>query len=121
LNDLSEVLRRLRKFEEAEQHARAAIKMSPDLYVAWETLGAILLEANKNLDEAEQSVRKAMALYADDLRIRITLARVLLKKGEVERARETIRQVKSRQSELSKFDQAELARLTEEASSGRTR
>jgi len=66
-------------------------------------------------------VRKALELFEDDLRIRITLARILLKKGEIERARETIRIVKSRQSELSKFDQAELARLSEEASGTRLR
>jgi uncharacterized protein HemY len=62
-----------------------------------------------------------MELYQDDLRIRITLARVLLKKGEIERARETISKLKSRQSELSKFDQAELARLSDEASNARAR
>ncbi len=116
LNDLAEVLRRIRKYDEAEQFARQAIKLNPDLYVAWETLASVLVDANKNLDEAEKAVRKAMELYADDLRIRITLARVLLKKGEIERARETIRIVKSRQNELSKFDQAELARLSDEAS-----
>jgi Flp pilus assembly protein TadD len=116
LNDLAEVLRRIRKYDEAEKFARQAIKLNPDLYVAWETLGAVLLEASKDLNEAESAVRKAMTLYQDDLRIRITLARVLLKKGEIERARETIRQLKSRQSELSKFDQAELARLAEDAS-----
>ncbi|MEI7903102.1 MAG: tetratricopeptide repeat protein, partial [bacterium] len=116
LNDLAEVLRRIRKFDEAEQFVRQAVKLSPDLYVAWETLSAILLESNKDLNEAERSVRKAIELYPDDLRIQITLARVLLKKGEIEHARETIRLIKSRQSELSKFDQAELSRLSEDAS-----
>jgi len=121
LNDLAEVLRRIRRFEDAEQQARAAIKLNPSLYVAWETLAAVLLESDKDLAEAERAVNKAMELFADDLRIRITLARILLKKGEIERARETIRKVKDRQGELSKFDQAELARLAEEASSGRKR
>jgi len=121
LNDLAEVLRRIRRFGEAEQQARAAIKLNPSLYVAWETLAAVLLESDKDLVEAEKAVNKAMELFADDLRIRITLARIQLKKGEIERARETIRQVKNRQGELSKFDQAELARLAEEASSGRKR
>lgn len=121
LNDLAEVLRRIRKYDEAEQFARQAIKLNPELYVAWETLGSILVEANKELNEAESCVRKAMELNQDDLRIRITLARVQLKKGEIERARETIRQVKSRQGELSKFDQAELARLTDESSGTRNR
>ena len=121
LNDLAEVLRRVRKFDEAEKHARAALKLNPDLYVAWETLAVILLEANKDLNDAEQAVRKSMELHADDLRVRITLARILLKKGEIERARETIHQLKSRQGELSKFDQAELAKLSEAAAANRSR
>ncbi|HNX36025.1 MAG TPA: tetratricopeptide repeat protein [Kiritimatiellia bacterium] len=121
LNDLAEVLRRIRKFDEAEKHVRAALKLSPELYVAWETLAVILFEAGKNLDEAEQAVQKSMALYDKDLRIRITLARIQLKKGEIERARETIRLLKSRQSDLSKFDQEALAKLADEASSNRVR
>jgi len=113
LNDLAEVLRRIRKFDEAEKYSRMAVNKSPDLYVAWETLGATLLDLNKNLDEAERAVNKALELYGDDLRIRITLARILLKKGEIERAREIIRFVKNRQGELTKYDQAELAKLAE--------
>lgn len=119
LNDLAEVLRRIRKFGEAEQDVREALKLNPKLYVAWETLAAILLESGKDLNEAEQAVRKAIELYGDDPRIRITLARVLLKKGEIERARETIRQIKSRQGELSAYDQETLAKLANEASSHR--
>jgi len=121
LNDLAEVLHRIRKFDEAEKCAREAIKLSPELYVAWETLGSVLLESNKDLNEAERAVRKAMDLYKDDLRIQITLARIQLKKGEIELARGTIRQLKSRQGELSKFDQDELARLADQASAGRNR
>ena len=121
LNDLAEVLRRIRKFDEAEKHARAALASNPELYVAWETLAVILLESGKNLDEAEQAVRKSLELFQDDLRVQITLARILLQKGETERARETLRKVKSRQGELSPFDQAELNKLSEAASSGRKR
>jgi len=121
LNDLAEVLRRIRKFDEAEKHARAALASNPDLYVAWETLAVILLESGKNLDEAEQAVRKSLELFQEDLRVQITLARILLQKGETERARETLRKVKSRQGELGPFDQAELDRLSEAASSNRRR
>ena len=121
LNDLSEVLRRIRKFDEAEKFAREAIKLSPTLYVAWETLGSVLLESNKDLNEAEMAVRKAMDLYKDDLRLNITLARIQLKKGEIELARGTIRQIKNHQGGLSKYDQDELARLSDQASSGRSR
>lgn len=119
LNDLAETLRRIRKFDEAEQHARAAIKLSPDLYVAWETLAVILLESNRNLDEAEQAIRKSIELYGEDPRVQITLARILLKKGEVERCRELVRKLKSQQGKLTEFDQAELSKLAEQASAGR--
>jgi tetratricopeptide (TPR) repeat protein len=122
LNDLAEVLRRIRKFDEAEKFARDAIKISPDLYVAWETLGSILLESNgKSLQEAESAVRKAMSLYKDDLRLNITLARIQLKRGDIELARGTVRMLKSHQSELQKFDQDELARLSDQVSSGKSR
>jgi len=121
LNDLAEVLRRIRKLDEAEKCAREAIKLSPELYVAWETLGCVLLESNKDLVEAERAVRKATELYKDDLRVNITLARIQLKKGDVELARGTVKMLKSRQSELSKFDQEELAKLAEQAASGRNR
>ena len=121
LNDLAEVLRRIRKFDEAEKHVRAALASNPDLYVAWETLAVVLLESGKNLDEAERAVRKSLELYQKDLRVQITLARILLQKGETERAREILHKVKSRQGELSPFDQAELNKLSEAASSGRKR
>ena len=121
LNDLAEVLRRIRRFDDAEAQIRAAIKMNAELYVAWETLGAILLDAGKDLDEAERAVNQAISLYADDLRVKITLARILLKKGEIERARETIRLLRNRQGELSRFDQEVLARLVEEASGRKAR
>ena len=75
----------------------------------------------RSANEAEQAVRKSMQLFDGDLRVKITLARVQLKKGDVERARETIRQLKSRQGELTKFDQERLAKLAEEASSARLR
>ena len=48
-------------------------------------------------------------------------AQIETQKGEIERARETIRQLKSRQGELSKFDQEELSRLSEAASANRAR
>lgn len=121
LNDLAEVLRRIRRFDEAEQHVRAAIKLSPELYVAWETLAVILLESDKDMAEAEQAVRKAITLHADDLRVQITLARILLKKGEVEHARDVIRKLKAQQSSLSKFDQVELSKLSDAAAAARSR
>ena len=115
LNDLAEVLRRIRRLDEAEMYAREAVAKWPGLYIAWETLGSILMEESKNLDEAEQAVEKALSLYADDLRVKITLARIQLKKGDIERARATIQQIDTQKSELAKFDLDVLAKLKDEA------
>ena len=113
INDLAETLRRKKSFAEAEQYARKATEKAPGLYVAWETLGAILMDANRDLDEAEACVRKACELSKDkngneaDIRMLISLARVQLRKKEETRARVTIRKVRSRISELSEFEKRE--------------
>ena len=119
-NDLAEVLHRLQRPDEAEVFARAAIKTDPDLYVAWETLGSALLDQNKGLEEAESCVRKAISLSKeknkiDDLRMLITLARVQIAKGDLGRARTTLRTLRNRQSELSKYDLGELEKLQKAA------
>jgi tetratricopeptide (TPR) repeat protein len=119
LNDLAEVLRRIKKLDDAERFAREAIKKNPDLYVAWETLGAILLESGKNLDEAESAVTKALTLYKDDPRIKITLARIQHKRGSIEKARETLSQVKAEQSKLTEFDLDVMKRLSADLSKPR--
>ena len=79
------------------------------------------MESVKNLEEAELAVRKRLELYEEDLRVQITLERIHVQKSETERAREILHKVKSRQGELSPFDQAELNKLSEAASSGRKR
>ena len=122
-NDLAECLRRLQRPEEAEQFARAAVKNQPDLYVAWETLGSALLDQKKNLDEAEKCVAEAVRLAkeklkVDDIRMQISLARVQIAKGDHGRARGTLRQVRSRQKDLSKYDLGELEKL-QKATKGR--
>jgi len=115
-NDLAEVLRRLQRYEEAEKHARGAVRTSPELYVAWETLGSILLDAKKNLDEAESCVKKSLELSKEknkleDIRMNITLARVQIAKGDLAHARGTLRALRSRRSELSNYDRNRLEDL----------
>jgi tetratricopeptide (TPR) repeat protein len=116
LNDLAETLRRIKKFDDAEKFARDAIKMQPDAYIGWETLASVLVDAGVKLDEAESAVRKSVSLNSDDLRVQITLARVLVVKGDVELAREVIRKVKSRQQELMPFEREELDEIALAAS-----
>ena len=119
-NDLAEVLRRLKRSEEAETFARAAVKTEPNLYVAWETLGSALLDQNKNLDEAESCVNKAISLakgqdgQVADVRMFLTLARVQIAKGDDRsrsQARVTLRKIRDRKSELAAYDLGEFERL----------
>lgn len=113
LNDLAEVLRRKKNYPEAERYARKTTEKAPGLYVAWETLGSILMDANRDLDEAEACIRKACELSKDksgneaDIRMLISLARVQARKKDINRARVTIRKVRSRISELSEFEKRE--------------
>ncbi len=121
-NDLAEVLRRLQRYDEAEKVARDAVKTDPDLYVAWETLGSSLLDQNKNLDEAENCVKKAIQIAKEknkieDIRMQITLARVQIARGDMGRARGTIRTLRSRQSELSKYDLETVEKLVKQMQS----
>lgn len=119
-NDLAEVLRRQQRYEEAEKFARDAVKSQPKLYVAWETLGSTLLDQNKNLDEAEQCVEKAIKLSKteskiEDIRMQITLARVQIARGAIDKARATLRSLRKRQAELSNYDRDQLETLVKSA------
>ena len=121
LNDLAEVLRRNKNFADAEHYARKAVSASPKLYVAWETLGSILMDAKKGdtgaLAEAEKCILKACELSKDekgreaDVRMLVALARVQSLQGDRPRARGTIRKVQSRVNELSDFERREFEEL----------
>lgn len=120
-NDLAEVLRRTKRFEEAERYARLAVRTAPELYVAWETLGAILLDANGDLNEAEQCIVKACELSRSesgkeaDVRMLVSLARVQLARGDKARGKGTLRKVQSRVGELSEFERGEFEELRKSA------
>jgi len=106
-NDLAELLRKSGRLEEAEKFARAGTQNDPRLYVVWETLCATLLDQGKNLEEAEQCILKAIELSKDaDIRMQLTLARVQIAKGDVVKARGTLRNLGARSDELSEGDRA---------------
>ena len=110
LNDLSEVLRRNGNLADAELYARKAVEREPGLYVAWETLSSVILDAGGNLDEAERCAKKAVELSKDkdgreaDIRMLITLARVQFARGETLAAKMSLRRVSQRVDELSDFE-----------------
>ena len=113
LNDLAEVLRRNKNYAEAETYARKATEKAPGLYVAWETLGAVLMDAGTGLDEAEACIRKACELSKDkngreaDIRMLVSLARVQIRRADMQHAKVTVRKVRSRIGELSEFERNE--------------
>ena len=119
LNDLAEVLRRTGKSSEAERYARLAVKNAPNLYVAWETLGSILMDANGDLGEAESAIRKACELskgtganvHDPDVRMLVSLLRVQLRNDDKLHARMTRAKIESRLGELSDFERKEYERV----------
>ena len=117
MNDLAETLRRRKNLKEAEIYARKAIRTDPNLYVAWETLGSILMDAGESLDEAEDCVRRACELSkqkdgrASDVRMLISLARVQIARRDFKRARLTMRKVQARSKELSDFEKQEFEEM----------
>ena len=117
MNDLAEVLRRNKNFSEAERYARKATEKAPGLYVAWETLGSILMDAERNLDEAEACIRKACQLSKDkdgrdaDIRMLVSLARVQVRRSDLQHAKVTIRKIRARINELSEFEKREFEKV----------
>ena len=119
-NDLAEVLRREGHFKEAELYANKAVTSDPNLYVAWETYASTLIDQNKDLVKAEEYLRKAIELckqnvHQEDIRMQITLVKVLLKNGKTMSAKGTLRSLQSRKKELSDFDRRELEKVAVEA------
>lgn len=116
-NDLAEVLRRRKAYDEAEKVARQAVVHTPNLYVAWETLGSILMDAGKSFEEAEKYIQKACDLSKDeqggaaDVRMLISLARVQIKRGQMLRAKGTMRVVQGRMKELTEYERKEFEEL----------
>ncbi|MBO7683785.1 MAG: tetratricopeptide repeat protein [Kiritimatiellae bacterium] len=121
LNDLAEVLRRTGKLKEAEQFARKATAAAPGLYVAWETLGSVLMDTGSSLDEAEDCIRRACELSRTkdgrdtDVRMLVSLARVQIKRGDIQHAKVTVRKVQNRLGELSPFEKKEFEEIRKSA------
>ena len=118
LNDLAETLRRTRKLVEAEKFAREATVKAPNLYVAWETLAAIRMDQS-NLVDAETAMNEAIRLNKDDIRMQVSLARLQLLKGDLDRAREIIKLVRKNTQTLSPFEREEFDKLAAEVAKRR--
>jgi len=86
--------------------------------VAWETLGSVLMDANRSLDEAEAAIRKACQLSRDksgketDVRMLVSLVRIQVRNGDKEHAKVTVRKIRSRLGELSDFERKEFEEVS---------
>lgn len=112
LNDLAELLRRQHRYEEAVKVARRAVDAAPELYVAWETLGSIMVEQKSNLVEALGYIEKALELSrvngrADDVRMLVSLAKAQIAIGDLRRAKVALKKVGDRLGELGPFERKE--------------
>lgn len=116
LNDLAEVLRMKKNYADAEKYARAATVAAPQLYVVWETLGSILLDAgdDAHVFEAESCIVKACEMSKEangdpaDPRMLISLARVQVRLGKDTDARRTLRALKKFSKGLEEADKKKL-------------
>ncbi len=82
LNNLAECLRRKKSFAEAEEVAKKLTEMAGEVYLAWETLGSIILDAGdpSRYAEAEGHIQKAWNMTRQsgedaDVRVVVSLAR----------------------------------------------
>lgn len=121
LNDLAEVLRRTDRAPEAETYVRRALEKAPNFYILHETLGVVLLEQNKDLDEAESEIRKALELSksekggVEDVRLYASLARIQVARGDKKAARGSLRRVEAKIDDLTEFEKRELEEIRESA------
>ena len=120
LNDLAELLRTVGNLGEAQRRIREAIGMSPDFYVLWDTLGGILSDQG-DLDGAAEAFSKALELDKTDMRVNINYARVLIKKGDIVKARSLLAEANKKRSSLPAADQRALTELLEQVAPGKNR
>ena len=117
MNDLAEVLRRTGKYDEAERYARRATEKAPELYIAWETLGVVLMDAGRDAAEAEKCIRKAIDLQEgvdgakQDIRMWTSLARAQFMRGDKKGAKMSLRKVRPRLAELAEYERREFEEM----------
>jgi Flp pilus assembly protein TadD len=92
---------------------RAALDMRSDMYQAWDTLGVILTKTGR-LKDADDALRKALALFADDPVVHMHKVELLLLRGERDAALRALATIKGKRDLLSledkmRFDQLGLS------------
>jgi TonB family protein len=74
----------------AEENLRTAIKINPTFALDYDALGMLLLMRRKNLDEAYQSMQRAVQLDPGTVELRVDQAQVLARMNKVKEALEAL-------------------------------
>ena len=107
LNDLSWLMARKGKFEEAETLAREAVAVGDKVSSFWDTLGVALLRTGK-YEEAEGALRKALGLGTTSPATDLHMAELQILRGNPEEARSFLRKAENAQQRLSHEDREQL-------------
>lgn len=113
LTDLADLLRTRKNLADAEKNARHALRLDPDSFLAWDTLGNILADQNR-LGEAETAIGRALSLGANDLRPRLTWAKLNLRLRRTSEARQILTQAEPMVARASAAAGNDFASLSKE-------
>jgi Flp pilus assembly protein TadD len=113
LTDLADLLRLRKNLAEAEKNVRHALRLDPDFFLAWDTLGSVLADQNR-LVEAETAIGRALSLGANDLRPRLTWAKLNLRLRRTSEARQILTQAEPMVASASAAAGNDFASLSKE-------
>lgn len=99
-NDLAELFRQQKKWEDAEPPARTALRLDPGFYQAWDTLGCILADSGR-LKDAEAAFRCVTKLCPAAAEGYLGLAEVWRKQGRDEETTQLLQFVTTKLPNLS--------------------
>jgi tetratricopeptide (TPR) repeat protein len=111
VNDLAWVLQEGGNLAEAEPLVREALRANDTLANAWDTLGVILTKRGV-YDEAEAALNRSLALYAENPAVRMHVAQLHERRGDVAKAAEVADDLLARPAGLSVAEQEELRRIS---------
>ena len=111
MNDLAWTLQEKGELDEAEALVREALKASPKVGTAWDTLGMILFKRGQ-LPEAGEMLQKAQSLSPDNPSIQLHLAQWYEKRGDVKKAAEMADNLMMHPVGLSSADQEMLRTMS---------
>lgn len=110
MNDLAWVLVEEGDYDKAEILVREALQLDGRIGSAWDTLGVILMKRGR-LQEAGESLQKAVALSPENASIQVHLAQYYERTGKPDKAVELADSLLAHPSGLSLAEQGELRRI----------